>query len=498
MDIVLLAIRLALFGIFVLAGIGKLLDLEGSKKAVMDFGTPELLARPMSILLPLAELAVAGALLFNSTSWFGAIGGLLLLGIFIIGMAYQMAKGNAPDCHCFGQIHSEPVSAKSLIRNIVFAIPAVVLIISGVNGQGMKLAAGGTDSVMQIVLGIVVVALVVAVLFYLKRISDQQEKILRRIDLLETISRDGLPVERSNAGNPDDALPLGTPFPDFSLPNLGGRVVMFDHLLAESKPMLYLFVGANCVPCKALMPDIKAWQEEFGARINLVLVSSGKPEENIEKFGDAGVRAVLLQTERELAEFANARWTPTALLVSADGLIASRPAVGDTAIKALVEEIRTEDLNAEFLYITNGASPAPDLMPKIGEDIPDFALEDLNGKKVSAEDIRGKRTLVTFWSTTCPHCASMMDDLKAWEKQKAPGDPELIVFSDGEVEAHKALALDSTLVLDEGYKTAEKFGMFGTPSAVLIDEKGRIVSETAVGAPNIWALIGKRKLEPSS
>jgi protein-disulfide isomerase len=108
--------------------------------------------------------------------------------------------------------------------------------------------------------------------------------------------------------------------------------------------------------------------------------------------------------------------------------------------------------------------------------------------------MRGKRTLVTFWSTTCPHCANMMEELKAWEKERSAGDPELLVFSDGEPEVHRELALDSTLVLDAGYKTAEKFGMFGTPSAVLVNEDGRIVSETAVGAPNIWALIGKRKL----
>ena len=33
--------------------------------------------------------------------------------------------------------------------------------------------------------------------------------------------------------------------------------------------------------------------------------------------------------------------------------------------------------------------------------------------------------------------------------------------------------------------------MMGTPSAVLINEKGEIVTETGVGAANIWALIGK-------
>jgi hypothetical protein len=35
--------------------------------------------------------------------------------------------------------------------------------------------------------------------------------------------------------------------------------------------------------------------------------------------------------------------------------------------------------------------------------------------------------------------------------------------------------------------------MFGTPSGVIIDESGTIVTETATGAPNIWALVGKRK-----
>jgi hypothetical protein len=35
--------------------------------------------------------------------------------------------------------------------------------------------------------------------------------------------------------------------------------------------------------------------------------------------------------------------------------------------------------------------------------------------------------------------------------------------------------------------------MFGTPSAVLVNRDGKIVSETALGAPDIWSLIGKRK-----
>ena len=69
----------------------------------------------------------------------------------------------------------------------------------------------------------------------------------------------------------------------------------------------------------------------------------------------------------------------------------------------------------------------------------------------------------------------------------------MIVFSDGTREDHEAFGLRSPVILDEGHKTAAGFGMYGTPSAVLVNEDGIIVSETAVGAPDIWALIGKRK-----
>ena len=73
-----------------------------------------------------------------------------------------------------------------------------------------------------------------------------------------------------------------------------------------------------------------------------------------------------------------------------------------------------------------------------------------------------------------------------------PRDPDLIVFSDGAAEDLQDLGLRSPVILDAGHKVSELLGMFGTPSAVLIDENGTIISEAAVGSPNIWALVGKR------
>jgi hypothetical protein len=86
----------------------------------------------------------------------------------------------------------------------------------------------------------------------------------------------------------------------------------------------------------------------------------------------------------------------------------------------------------------------------------------------------------------------MMDELKSWDASRGANDPELIVFSDGAKEDHKDLGLNAPVIIDSGYKTTAELGMFGTLSGVIIDESGTIVTATATGAPNIWALVGKR------
>ncbi len=46
-------------------------------------------------------------------------------------------------------------------------------------------------------------------------------------------------------------------------------------------------------------------------------------------------------------------------------------------------------------------------------------------------------------------------------------------------------------MLEKEREVSKIFGMDGTPSAVLINENGKIVSEVAVGADQIWSLLGK-------
>jgi hypothetical protein len=65
-----------------------------------------------------------------------------------------------------------------------------------------------------------------------------------------------------------------------------------------------------------------------------------------------------------------------------------------------------------------------------------------------------------------------------------------VLVSTGTVESNAELGISSTVLIDQGFTVGRAFGASGTPSAVLIDENGRIASDVAVGSPRVLALAG--------
>ena len=123
--------RVTLAAVFALAGVTKLADRAGSIKSLGEFGLPPVLARPFALLLPLLELTCAVALIPAQTASSGAMGVLALLALFIGGISINLARGRTPDCHCFGQLHSEPIGWATLARNVVLAGVAAFIVWQG-------------------------------------------------------------------------------------------------------------------------------------------------------------------------------------------------------------------------------------------------------------------------------------------------------------------------------------------------------------------------------
>jgi uncharacterized membrane protein YphA (DoxX/SURF4 family) len=90
--VALLGARLLLASIFAVAAIAKLDDRPGSRQAIIDFGLPSPLAGLLGLLLPLAELAVAAALVPAFTAYWGALGALALLLLFGCGIGAEEAE----------------------------------------------------------------------------------------------------------------------------------------------------------------------------------------------------------------------------------------------------------------------------------------------------------------------------------------------------------------------------------------------------------------------
>jgi hypothetical protein len=121
--------RLALALVFGAAAAGKLADRRGVATAAEALGVPPGLAGPVARLLPVAELAVAGAMAWRPTVAAGAAAGLFLLVLFTVLVVLNLRRGRRPPCHCFGRVGDAPIGAGTVARNLILmALSTAVLL----------------------------------------------------------------------------------------------------------------------------------------------------------------------------------------------------------------------------------------------------------------------------------------------------------------------------------------------------------------------------------
>jgi thiol-disulfide isomerase/thioredoxin len=125
---------------------------------------------------------------------------------------------------------------------------------------------------------------------------------------------------------------------------------------------------------------------------------------------------------------------------------------------------------------------------KKGDTVPSLKLLDLTGETVDVAALRGRRTLLLFWNPSCGFCQKMLPDVKTWKRPASA--PELVVISSGSPEVNRDQGFSAKVLLDPYFGSTQVFGAAGTPSAVVLDEEGRVASEVVVGAPAVFALAG--------
>jgi thiol-disulfide isomerase/thioredoxin len=318
--------------VFALAGLAKSADLAGSRRAVREFGIPQPLAPLLGTLLPLGELAVSLALIVQGSERWGALAALVLLVAFMVAIAAAMRRGRAPDCHCFGQLHSAPAGSRTLLRNALLAGVAGFIVARGWANPGTS-ATGWVSRLSATALaGIGVGVVVVAVQAWFSwQLLRQQGRLLARLEVVE--ARLG-----NNAGAALGGLPVGAAAPLFALPAAEGGIIALEGLLGFGRPVMLVFADPTCGPCAALLPEVSRWQRDREDRVTIAVISRGSRDPNAIS-ADPPALHVGWQLDSEVAQAYAVPGTPSAVLIGMDGRIAGPLAAGRDAIVRLFEQV---------------------------------------------------------------------------------------------------------------------------------------------------------------
>lgn len=429
--------------------------------------------RPGALLLPLAELSVALGLLPVSTARLGALGALALLAVFVAAISFNLVRGRSPECNCFGALRSEPIGKRTLVRNGVLAAVAGFVVASGPGGS----TVGWLGDLDAAEAGVVVVAGLLAVAVALGTASvihllRQNGRLLLRLDEIESFESAGLIPDTPEEF--PEGLAIGSEAPAFSLPDPAGSNVSLETLHAGGASVLLVFTDPGCGPCDGLMPEVARWQREHDS-IAVVAVSAGDTAAARQKAATHGLENVLFDEGGAVARSFEAFGTPTAVLVDGAGRVASGIASGAGHVEALLGVALREREES-------GLPP--------GTPAPELTLAGLDGSKRVLARLIHSQTVLLFWSPDCGFCRDMHPDLLAWEADRPPWAPRLVVISSGDVDATRAEGFESPVLVDEHSEAFDAFGAGGTPMALLVDADATIASTLVAGADSVLELLG--------
>jgi len=126
---------------------------------------------------------------------------------------------------------------------------------------------------------------------------------------------------------------------------------------------------------------------------------------------------------------------------------------------------------------------------KVGQKMPSFTVNTLEGTKVSTDDLKGKVLLVNFWATWCPPCQFEMPRLEKEVWQKFKSDDFLMVAvareqTEQEIGAfRKARGYSFPMAADVNREVYKLFGNGGIPRSYVVNEDGKILFQSVGYTP---------------
>ena len=134
------------------------------------------------------------------------------------------------------------------------------------------------------------------------------------------------------------------------------------------------------------------------------------------------------------------------------------------------------------LYVAGRRTAQKPKLAASGNAAPDFTVTDINGRKLSLSDYKGKVVLLDFWATWCTPCRDEIPHFVEMQEKYGPQGFQVIGISmDDDAkpvrEFYDKFKINYPVALGND-KLAQSFGgVLGLPVNFLIDRDGRIVAK---------------------
>lgn len=126
--------------------------------------------------------------------------------------------------------------------------------------------------------------------------------------------------------------------------------------------------------------------------------------------------------------------------------------------------------------------PGMSLAVGVGDRLPTFEAETLNGKTFRTNDLVDNQALfVVFWTTWCPQCLLEIPKIKKTFSEFEPKGMSFLAINAGVNDSKKKaehyvkrFEIPYPVVFDEGSKITRQMGVKGVPTVIIVDKKGII------------------------
>lgn len=144
-----------------------------------------------------------------------------------------------------------------------------------------------------------------------------------------------------------------------------------------------------------------------------------------------------------------------------------------------------------FSLVPLSQAQADELPVNVGGIAPNWSLQTRQSESLDYyQDSKGKVSVIIFWATWCPYCATLMPHLEViYRKYRSKGVKfyAVDIYEDGKIDPiayFESKGFNQTMLLD-GDEVAKQYGVKGTPGVYVVDKEKKVVYKRPAGVSDV-------------